>query len=234
MTSATRLGAGRPGAERPGTDGRVAVVTGGGSGIGAAAVKRLAQLGFGVVAVGRRREPLEEVAEAVADAGGLALAVPADLADPLSPAEVVSNVLDRFGRLDIIVNNAAVIRTGPGRRHAGVGRPPLRRERPWPITSRKSGSAGAARVPGRGHRQCQLLCRVHSEAREHAVRLDQSRPRVPDQGVGVRASRRRDPGQLHRSWPGRYADPRHVFDRSRSYLCRSCSPGPFAANGSRR
>jgi NAD(P)-dependent dehydrogenase (short-subunit alcohol dehydrogenase family) len=91
---------------------RVAVVTGGGSGIGAAAVKRLAQLGFGVVAVGRRREKLQEVAMAVASAGGRALALPADLADPLSPAQVVARVLERFGRLDVVVNNAAVIRTG--------------------------------------------------------------------------------------------------------------------------
>ena len=99
------------GEERAGEE-RVAVVTGGGSGIGAAAVKRLAQLGFGVVAVGRRREKLQEVATAVADAGGRALALPADLADPLSPAQVVARVLDRFGRLDVVVNNAAVIRTG--------------------------------------------------------------------------------------------------------------------------
>jgi NAD(P)-dependent dehydrogenase (short-subunit alcohol dehydrogenase family) len=103
----------RLGTQGGGAEERVAVVTGGGSGIGAATVKRLAQLGFGVVAVGRRREPLEKVAEAVADAGGQALAMPADLGDPLSPAEVVFRALERFGRLDIIVNNAAVIRTGP-------------------------------------------------------------------------------------------------------------------------
>ncbi|HXW77990.1 MAG TPA: SDR family oxidoreductase, partial [Acidimicrobiales bacterium] len=113
MTSAERPVTQGLGAERGGAEERVAVITGGGSGIGEAAVKRLAQLGFGVVAVGRRPQPLEKVAQAVADAGGRALAVPADLADPLSPAEVVSKALERFGRLDIIVNNAAVIRTGP-------------------------------------------------------------------------------------------------------------------------
>jgi NAD(P)-dependent dehydrogenase (short-subunit alcohol dehydrogenase family) len=92
---------------------RVAIVTGGGSGIGQAAASRLAGLGIAVVVVGRRTEELGQVAHGITSAGGRAIAVPADLASPLSPADVVSQALDHFGRLDIIVNNAAVIRTGP-------------------------------------------------------------------------------------------------------------------------
>jgi NAD(P)-dependent dehydrogenase (short-subunit alcohol dehydrogenase family) len=92
---------------------RVAIVTGGGSGIGEAAARRLADLGVGVVVVGRRGDALAQVARVITSSGGCALAVPADLGDPSSPPEVVSRALDRFGRLDIVVNNAAVIQTGP-------------------------------------------------------------------------------------------------------------------------
>ena len=92
---------------------RVAIVTGGGSGIGQAAARRLADLGVGVVVVGRRAEAVAQVARAITGSGGCALAVPADLGDPSSPPEVVSRALERFGRLDIVVNNAAVIQTGP-------------------------------------------------------------------------------------------------------------------------
>jgi NAD(P)-dependent dehydrogenase (short-subunit alcohol dehydrogenase family) len=91
-------------------DGRVAIVTGGGTGIGAAAARQLAANGLGVVLVGRRREPLEEMR---AELGDSAVAVAADLGDPDAPALVVEEALAAFGRVDVIVNNAAVIQTGP-------------------------------------------------------------------------------------------------------------------------
>jgi NAD(P)-dependent dehydrogenase (short-subunit alcohol dehydrogenase family) len=89
---------------------RVAVVTGGGTGIGAAAARLLAENGLQVALVGRRPEPLEEVR---AQIGGRTLAIAADLGDPATPRRIVDETLAVFGRLDVLVNNAAVIRNGP-------------------------------------------------------------------------------------------------------------------------
>jgi NAD(P)-dependent dehydrogenase (short-subunit alcohol dehydrogenase family) len=87
---------------------RVAIVTGGGTGIGRATALALAEDGLAVVLAGRRPEPLESVAAEVEAAGGRALAVPADLSVDASP--VVRAAVDAFGGLHVVVNNAGVIR----------------------------------------------------------------------------------------------------------------------------
>jgi len=92
---------------------RVAIVTGGGTGIGAAAARRLAARGDAVAVVGRRPEFLADTVASIASAGGLALAVPADLADARAPAAIVGRVTDAWGRIDVLVNDAATIRNGP-------------------------------------------------------------------------------------------------------------------------
>jgi NAD(P)-dependent dehydrogenase (short-subunit alcohol dehydrogenase family) len=89
---------------------RVAIVTGAGTGIGAAAAKVLAANGLGVVLVGRRPEPLAAMRDEIADA---ALTLTADLGDPAAPRRIVDETLDAFGRIDVVVNNAAVIQNGP-------------------------------------------------------------------------------------------------------------------------
>jgi meso-butanediol dehydrogenase/(S,S)-butanediol dehydrogenase/diacetyl reductase len=82
---------------------RGALVTGGGTGIGAAIARRLAADGFKVCITGRRRAPLEEVA---ADTG--ALPVVADTGDPEDAARAVGTALETFGSLDLLVCNAGI------------------------------------------------------------------------------------------------------------------------------
>jgi NAD(P)-dependent dehydrogenase (short-subunit alcohol dehydrogenase family) len=93
--------------------GRVALITGGGTGIGAAIARRLAAGGAAVAIVGRRPGPLEEVAAEIVAAGGRALAIPADLAELSAPADIVARTTAAFGRLDVLVNDAAVIKNLP-------------------------------------------------------------------------------------------------------------------------
>ena len=92
---------------------RVAIVTGAGTGIGAAAAKLLAQKGLAVALVGRRPEPLDEVRAAIDADGGRSIVLPFDVGEPDSPQRIVEETLGAFGTLDVLVNNAAVIRTGP-------------------------------------------------------------------------------------------------------------------------
>ena len=84
-------------------DGRVAVITGAGTGIGAAVAHRFVAEGARVVLVGRREGPLRDVAAAL---GERALAVPADAAADTAMAEVAAAATGRFGGIDILVANA--------------------------------------------------------------------------------------------------------------------------------
>jgi 2,4-dienoyl-CoA reductase [(3E)-enoyl-CoA-producing], peroxisomal len=91
---------------RPGLlDGQVAIVSGGGSGIGRATALELARLGAQVVVCGRRGEALEETAALAAGDGVAARACDIRAEDEV--AALVDFVLDRFGRIDLLVNNAA-------------------------------------------------------------------------------------------------------------------------------
>lgn len=86
--------------------GRVALVTGAGTGIGKAAALALLRDGYRVVLAGRRAEPLEQ---AVKDAGpdaARALVVPTDVTDPAAVAALFARTRDTFGRLDVLFNNA--------------------------------------------------------------------------------------------------------------------------------
>lgn len=85
----------------------VAIITGAGSGIGRATARTLSRSGLNVVLVGRRSDALEETAAGL-DEGSESLCVPMDVSDPASGHAMVTACLGRFGRLDVLVNNAGV------------------------------------------------------------------------------------------------------------------------------
>jgi NADP-dependent 3-hydroxy acid dehydrogenase YdfG len=87
---------------------KVAVITGGGTGIGAAAAVELAATGVSVTIVGRRTKPLEEVASRITRAGGDAVAHQADISDFYAMEELAEKTVERFGHIDLLVPNAAV------------------------------------------------------------------------------------------------------------------------------
>lgn len=92
---------------------RVALVTGGGSGIGAACARQFAEQGVAVAIVGRRMEKLNETVAYITKNGGQAIPIQADLSDPTQPTTIVKTVVDTWGRVDVLVNNAAFIQNLP-------------------------------------------------------------------------------------------------------------------------
>lgn len=87
-------------------DGRVALVTGAGRGIGKGCALGLAEAGAHVVCAARTVEQIEETAESVRAFGGEALAIPCDISDPEQREKLVKSATDQFGRIDILINNA--------------------------------------------------------------------------------------------------------------------------------
>lgn len=94
-------------------EGRVALVTGGSSGIGRATAKKLAALGARVAITGRRVGPLDEVLAEIRALGGEAMAIPGDVRDGAHAAAAVAQVVEGLGGLTILVNNAGVIGAAP-------------------------------------------------------------------------------------------------------------------------
>ena len=92
---------------------RVALVTGGGTGIGRGVALALARRGVRVALAGRRPEPLEDAVRELAAAGGQGVALPADLRQPGERAALLDRVHNHLGPLDILVNNAGVLIGGP-------------------------------------------------------------------------------------------------------------------------
>ena len=92
----------------PRFDGRIAWVTGGGSGIGEAAALALAREGAAIVLTGRRQAPLDEVAATIRASGGTAHVQPADLMQPDQVRRIGDFIGSEIGRLDILVNNAGL------------------------------------------------------------------------------------------------------------------------------
>ena len=91
---------------------RVAIVTGGSRGIGAAIVRRLAKDGLHVVAVARSMDKLQDVTRGINAEGGSSEALTCDIADTRALAAAIEQVGDKHGRLDVLVNNAGITRDG--------------------------------------------------------------------------------------------------------------------------
>ncbi len=87
-------------------DGKVAILTGSGRGIGSAAAQMFAAEGALVVVSDLDPNPAEETASAIHDAGGKSIVVAGDVTDPAFPAQLIKATLDAYGGIDIIVNNA--------------------------------------------------------------------------------------------------------------------------------
>lgn len=94
-------------------EGRVALITGGGVGIGAAVARRFAREGAGVVITGRRKDVLERLAGEIERERGRALAVAGDVTDETHIRDVVSQAVRTFGKLNVLVNNAGILTAGP-------------------------------------------------------------------------------------------------------------------------
>ena len=92
---------------------KIALVTGAGSGIGRAVAVTLLKNGFDTVLAGRRLDALEATAKLAADAGGASVVVATDVGDPPSVEALFAKIQQRFGRLDVLFNNA------------GTGAPPV-------------------------------------------------------------------------------------------------------------
>jgi len=92
--------------------GRVALVTGASTGLGAAIAIALAEAGAQVACHGNTQSP-QSTCDRIASTGGLAHAISGDLGEPATPKRLVGQTLERFGRIDILVNNAGTIRRAP-------------------------------------------------------------------------------------------------------------------------
>ncbi len=88
--------------------GKIALVTGGGSGIGKASALALARAGWVLVVAGRRLEPLQRVVDEIVASGGVARAVSCDVAEEASVGALFADIAQDYGRLDLLFNNAGL------------------------------------------------------------------------------------------------------------------------------
>jgi NAD(P)-dependent dehydrogenase (short-subunit alcohol dehydrogenase family) len=128
-------------------DGRVALVTGASGGLGAGFALALAEAGADVALAARRPEGLEKTAAGVRERGRRALVVPADVSDEEACGAAVTRIVDEFGRLDVLVNNAGITSAVPALRE-----PPgdFRRVLDVNLTAAYLMATACARVMGRG------------------------------------------------------------------------------------
>jgi len=92
---------------------KTAIITGGGSGIGLATAQALSREGYRVGLIGRRAEVLQSAVEAITQAGGEAWAAAVDVCDQAAVEAFVAATIDRFGQIDLLINNAGSFKLTP-------------------------------------------------------------------------------------------------------------------------
>ncbi len=130
--------------------GRVALITGGGTGIGAATALELAATGAATVICGRRETPLEATAERIRAVGGQCLAVAADIREPDDVDRVLDAAIERFGGIDVLVNNAGGQFAAPAEQITDNGWRAVQRlavDATWRVTRE---TANRSMIPGDG------------------------------------------------------------------------------------
>ena len=90
-------------------EGKVVIITGASSGIGEATAKKLGNLGAKIVLAARRKERLEVLKKQIEQNGGTAVYKVTDVADKKQVAELVEYAISKFGRIDVLVNNAGIV-----------------------------------------------------------------------------------------------------------------------------
>jgi NAD(P)-dependent dehydrogenase (short-subunit alcohol dehydrogenase family) len=91
-------------------DGKVVVITGGGTGLGLAMVRALARAGANISIAGRSQGPIDDAAAEVKALGGGSLAVSTDVTDSVQVDRMIAATIERFGRIDVLINNAGAVR----------------------------------------------------------------------------------------------------------------------------
>jgi short-subunit dehydrogenase len=149
--------------------GKVAVVTGASSGIGAAMAKRLAREGLKVVLVARRRDRLEDLAGQIRQSGGEASVIAADLAEEEERLRVFDQVQTLYGGVDVLVNSA------------GVGWYGFGTEMPWSLARQMIQTNMSAVV----HLTLLFLSDMKARNRGHIVNIGSVVGNLPSQGVAL-------------------------------------------------